>query len=388
MVGFLNMWASGRSCFVLNRFLVLLLVLFLVGSVLSLRVEVVEGRSRVFSFVQIGDTQFANKTQLQSVVDFIVSNKTVFGIEYVVHMGDIVEVHNNRTDWEIKNSVFSGLTNVVPFGWLAGNHDGEPQYYVGDDYFAFDVLNYPNMTASYDQGRSTAQYFDFGSVQVLFVNLDYYADKDALEWFESLYHQYDRAVVVFSTHSYLDFFGNYTKDTLSATYLDAYPRVNLVLCGHKVYAFNQQISGRQEIMFNYQRVPGIFPDLSDYIRLYSVYDDGSVDAITYSPLRNRFVTDSLNQFSFSLFTTPAQTPMPTPITSPTPAHSPTPTPTPTIIPTVTPTPAPSLVPSPSSSFPPESEPLLSQDSVLEFYIIVAAVFFLAAGLIVFMLKKR
>ena len=166
------MWASGRSCFGFNRFLVLLLVLFLVGSVLSPRVEVVEGRSRVFSFVQIGDTQFANKTQLQSVVDFIVSNKTVFGIEYVVHMGDIVEVHSNTTEWEIKNSSFSRLANVVPFGWLAGNHDGESQYYVGDDYFAFDVLSYPNMTASYDHGRSTVQHFDFGGLEVLFVNLD------------------------------------------------------------------------------------------------------------------------------------------------------------------------------------------------------------------------
>ena len=170
--------------------------------------------------------------------------------------------------------------------------------------------------------------------------------------------------------------------------MDAYPRVNLVLCGHIVYTFNQQKVGRQEIRFDYQRVPGYVPDLSDFIRIYSIYDDGSVDSITYSPLRDRFLTDSLNQFSFSLFTNPAQTPTPTPAIEPSPVATPTPTPVPTVVPTVAPSSTPSPVPSPSSSFPPESKPLLSQDTVLEFYIIVTAVLFLAIGLIVFMLKKR
>jgi hypothetical protein len=362
----------------------MLVDLFLAGAVLSFRVENVEGRGRLFSFVQIGDTQLSNQTQLQSIVDFIVDNKTAFDIEYVVHMGDIVEVHDNKTDWELKDSAFSQLTDIVPFGWLTGNHDGDLQHYLGDDYYAFNVSNYPNMTSSFDRGRNTAHYFSFGGFEFLFVNLDYFANQSALLWFEDLYHYYDEAVVVFSTHSYLDFFGDYTQDTINATYLDAFPRVNLVLCGHIIYSFNQQVGGRQEVMFDYQGVAGFSLDLSDFIRVYSVYDDGSVDSITYSPLRNVFLTDSLNQFSFNLFAVPIQTPMPTPAVSPT--QTPTPTPVPTVAPTPTSTPEPSLTPTPSFTPKPESSP--SQDFALEFYVIVAGVFFLAAGLVVFMIKKR
>jgi hypothetical protein len=369
--------------FVFSRWLFLMLILLI--PVISLQVQNAGCKSRLFSFVQIGDTQWANQTQLQSIVDFVIDNKTILDIEYVVHMGDIVEVYDNRTDWEMKNFTFSQLSNFVPFGWLTGNHDGESQRYLGAEYFAFKVSNYPNITSSFDQGRNTAQHFNFSGIEILFVNLDYFANETALQWFESLYHHYNEAVVVFSTHSYLDFLGNYTQDTINSTYLNAYPRVNLVLCGHIVYAVNQQVNNRQEIRFSYQRVPGYIPDLSDFIRIYTVYDDGTVDSITYSPLRNQFLTDALNQFSFNLFSAPTPTPLPTPSPIPTPtptptpltpANTPSPNPTPTLSPTSTPSPTPELNPSPS------------QESPWEIYAIGMTLFFFVIGLIVFLLRKK
>jgi hypothetical protein len=276
--------------------------------------------------VQIGDTQGANETQLQSIVNLVVGNKTALGIQYVVHIGDIVEVYYNETDWEIKNAAFSQFTDVIPFGWLAGNHDGESKNYIGDNYYAFNASNYPNMTSSYDQGRSTAQYFNFSGTQILFVNLEYFANKTALQWWENLYQYYDKATVVFSTHSYLDLTGNYTNDTINSTYLDAYPRVKLVLCGHLPYALNQQVNGRNEIRFDYQLVPDYVPDLSDFVRIYTVFDDGTLDARTYSQLRDQFLKDSANQFSFNLFTPQTTTPLPTatPPATPIPTETPTP----------------------------------------------------------------
>lgn len=328
----------------------LMLAPMLIGLFLSFQIQGVSCRSRVFSFVQIGDTQWANETQLESIVNFVVGNKTVLDIQYVVHMGDIVNDYDDETDWETKDIAFSQLTNFVPFGWLAGDQDGESQWYLGDNYYAFNVSNYPNMTSSYDQGRSTAQYFNFSSAEILFVNLEYFANVTALQWFESLYQHYDKAIVIFSTHSYLDFNGNYTKDTINPTYLDAYPRVKLVLCGHIPYALNQNVNGRHEIRFNYQRVPNYVPDLSDFIRVYTVFDDGTVDAWTYSQLRDQFLTDPANQFSFYLFSPPNP--------SPTPAE-PTSNPSPTIPqPTTTPSPDPSpIVPEPTTT--PFSNPFLN-----------------------------
>ncbi len=330
--------------FALRRYLFFMFSAMLIFSMLSFEVQDVKCKSRLFSFVQIGDTQGANASQLQSVVDFVIGNRTHFDIQYVVHMGDIVEVYHNKTDWEMKNAAFSQLTGVLPFGWLTGNHDGESQRYLGANFYAFNVSNYPNMTSSYDQGRNTAQSFNFSGAEILFVNLEYFANETAFEWFENLYDSYDKATVIFSTHSYLDFTGNYTEDTLNSTYLDAFPRVKLVLCGHIVYALNREVNGRQEIRFNYQLVPGYVPDLSDFVRVYTVFDDGTVDAVTYSQLRNHFLTDSSNQFSFRLFTSATPSPSPTALTSLTPTLEPTADP----LPSVTPAPD-STVPFSSSS---------------------------------------
>jgi hypothetical protein len=335
---------TGKLFYFVRRFLFFMLSVMLVVSVFSFMVRDVECRSRLFSFVQIGDTQGANEAQLQSVVDFVVGNMTYFDIRYVVHMGDIVEVGGNETDWEMKNAAFSQLTGVVPFGWLVGDNDGESRGYLGANFYAFNVSNYPNMTSSYDQGRSTAQYFNFGNIEILFVNLEYFANDSALRWFENLHDNYDKATVIFSTHSYLDFLGNYTGDTLNSTYLDSFPRVKLVLCGHIVYALNREVNGRQEIRFDYQEVPGYVTDLSDFVRLYTVFDDGSVDALTYSQLRNLFLADPSNQFSFTLFASPTPTPSPT--------TSPTSTPTPGS----TATPSPSATPTPDSTVSPSSSP--------------------------------
>jgi len=333
----------------IKRTIFLILVIMMICSMLYVRIQDAECRSRLFSFVQIGDVQSANETQLQSVVSFVLDNKTVLDIRYVVSMGDIVEVYHDEKDWEMKNAAFSQLTGVIPFGWLAGDNDGESTWYLGDEYYAFDVSNYPNMTSSYDQGRSTAQFFNFSGIEILFVNLEYFANETALQWFESLYRQYDNATVIFSTHSYLDFVGNYTEDTLNSTYLDAYPRVSLVLCGHLVYAVHQEVNGRQEILFNYQRVFNYFPDLSDFVRVYTVFDDGTVDAWTYSQLRDRFLTDPANQFSFTLFTPPVPTLTPTTTLSPTPSPTLNPTPSPTDLPSPTPTATPIQTPTPTQS---------------------------------------
>ena len=336
-----------------TRKIFLILVTIIICLMLYVKVQDAECESRLFSFVQIGDVQSANETQLQSIVSFVLDNKNVLDIRYVVSMGDIVEVCNNKTDWEIKNAAFSQLTRVVPFGWLAGDNDGESSSYLGDNYYAFNVSNYPNMTSSYDHGRSTSQFLNFSGTEILFVNLEYFANETALQWFESLYQQYDKATVIFSTHSYLDFSGNYTEDTLNSTFLDAFPRVNLVLCGHFVYAIHQEVNGRQEILFNYQRVLDHFPDLSDYARVYTVFDDGTVEAWTYSRLRNKYLTDSVNQFSFTLLTPPILTsPTPSPSSKPTLSPTDSPSPAPTATPTQKAAPTPFQSPTQTSPLSP------------------------------------
>jgi hypothetical protein len=302
----------------------------------------------LFSFIQVTDTQYANITQTSSVTQFILNNQTQYKIEYVVHTGDIAESQTNVTSWNIMNDSFSTLNGHVAFGWLAGNHDYDNKTdYTGNNYFAFNPANW-NLTSSINEGRNTAQYLDIGGMHFLFVNIEFYASDNVRNWFKELYNRYSDATVILSTHSYLDpALGTYTNDTINPTALSDFPRVTLVLSGHRNFAYNQQIGNRQEIAFDRQ-YRADFHDESDYFRIYSVYSNGSVGVSTYSNLRDSFLNDPANTFTFTLFT-------PKPIVNPTTSNS-TSNPTPPHSTTIS---SPSVSQSPvSSPTVPEIQPSL------------------------------
>jgi hypothetical protein len=274
----------------------------------------------LFSFIQVTDTQYANLDQTSSITDFVLANKTQYKIEYVVHTGDIAEGQFNSTSWNIMNTSFSLLNGHVAFGWLAGNHDYDNKTeYLGDDYFAFNPNNW-NLTSSLKEGRNTAQHLTFYGRNLLFVNIEFYASNDVWQWFEELYNRYYDSTVILTTHSYLNpEQGTYANDTINPTVFSEFPRVKLVLCGHRNFAYNQQIENREEIAFDRQ-YRNNFADESDYFRIYSIYSEGTVNVLTYSNLRDSFLTDPSNNFSFRLFESPAAS------TNPTAAITPTPTP--------------------------------------------------------------
>lgn len=158
----------------------------------------------IFSFIQITDTQYANLDQTNSITNFILTNKTQYKIEYVVHTGDIAEQWDNFSSWNIMNASFFQLNGKIMFGWLAGNHDyNNITDYEGANYFAFNPNNW-NLTSSLKEGKNTAQYLNVDGKQFLFVNIEFYASDDVWDWFKELYNRYYDATVILTTHSYLN----------------------------------------------------------------------------------------------------------------------------------------------------------------------------------------
>lgn len=288
-----------------NNIIILLLFFLAIFNNMNTYVHSSGDAKLLFSFVQISDTQYAQSSQINSVIDFILENKTQHAIKYVIHTGDIVWQWDNKTSWEIMNASFSRLNGKISFGWLAGNHDYDNKTaYRGIDYFAFNPDNW-NLTSSLNDGKNTAQHLHINGKDFLFINIEFYATEYVFEWFNDLYYQYSNATVILSTHSYLyPDSKKYTYDTINATYLSNYPRVKLVLSGHMNFAYNQQISNRQEIVFDRQ-LRDNFSDQSDYIRIYSFYEGNFINVQTYSNLRKDFLTDNFNHFTFPLGDPPA-----------------------------------------------------------------------------------
>jgi hypothetical protein len=280
-------------------FILLIVVVLLSSSNLQI-IASVEEPKLLFSFVQVTDTQIAKPAQLKSITDFILNNKTQFDIRYVVHTGDVVSTWNDTWAWNTRNSSFSGLNGQVSFGWLTGNHDIYNEQYIGNQYFSFNPDNW-NLTSSFNQGENTAQLVDVNENYFLFINIQFNATKDVLQWFDTLYSTYNYSTVILSTHAYMDpLNGYYMNNAIPAKFLDNYPNVKLVLSGHIDFAYNQKVNNREEIVFDRQGRDD-FPDESDYVRIYSVYTDGQVNVITYSNFRDSFLNDSLNNFNFKLF---------------------------------------------------------------------------------------
>ena len=82
-----------------------------------------------FSVVVLPDTQiYAWKYPelFHAQTRWIAESRAKYNIEYVLHVGDVVE-HNNEKEWKIAREAFSLLDGKVPYAIALGNHDIGPK---------------------------------------------------------------------------------------------------------------------------------------------------------------------------------------------------------------------------------------------------------------------
>lgn len=282
-----------------------------------------------FTILVIPDTQYyaesypdvyTNQTQ------WIVENKDSLNIQFVVHVGDIVNAGSNTTQWDRANTSMSLLDGVVDYLVVPGNHDYASSSPSGGDltnyntyfnYTRFDSYgyyggHYPNNGNQNNYGLFTVGDYDF-----IVLGLGFCPSDAELNWADSILTTYeDREKIIF-THIYMNYDNTrvidrdanscrYYKsghegDSIYTNFIQSHTKVRMVFSGHIVGGTTGRrmdvVEGTpcHQILQNYQFVGD---DDEGWLRYYTFkIDENKIEATTYSPYLGTYNNDSSNQFS-------------------------------------------------------------------------------------------
>lgn len=224
-------------------------------------------RDVAYSFAVIGDIQSMTyfdahdgTSYLGTMFDWIVENRKVRKIKYVMGLGDTVETVRgaqngavlNPKEWQTASAEIEKLQGAkVPYLIVRGNHDdigGYHEYICTEEYQAqMDGFFYdPSKSASGKNSMSNCyRKIEIGNHKYLMMGLDYGAwnDEATLAWANKVVSSNPDYKVILSIHSYLNGLGNYYKGDVSEasgfdgqkiwdSFVSKHKNMFMVFCGH------------------------------------------------------------------------------------------------------------------------------------------------------------
>jgi hypothetical protein len=266
---------------------------------------------------------------------WIVENKDKYDIRYVLGLGDITDTNTGR-EWRNAKKAIDQLDGHVPYALASGNHDYSPH---GDSASGRSGMNeffppskfekWPTFGGVMKKGNITNSYhlFSAGGTDWIVIVLEWAPSDAAVKWANEVLAKYPKRKAILVTHAYLfddntryDFAKkgkkqkwnphSYTRKSCNdgEELWQKLVRKNnfaLVICGHvSIHGYGFLVSKNDrghrvyQMLVDYQsRQRGG----EAYLRLLEFLPDGrTVHVISYSPLRDKYLSDAGNQFSFEL----------------------------------------------------------------------------------------
>ena len=166
-----------------------------------------------YSFAVVGDTQWLSRykpEKMEALYDWLLANKDAKKIAHVFGLGDITDAWNTadkENEWIRAYEYISKLDGVIPYSLVRGNHD-ESKYFL--KYFATDdyMSQFDGFMAEGDI-RNSYREFTVGSVNYLFLTLDYGASDEILAWANEVVASHPDHRVVITTHAYHGYDGGH-----------------------------------------------------------------------------------------------------------------------------------------------------------------------------------
>ncbi|MBN1910359.1 MAG: metallophosphoesterase [Pirellulales bacterium] len=287
--------------------------------------------------VQNYATWYPGLLQLQT--RWILDNKDERNIAYVLQNGDLTN-RNSKIEWQRTSRGLGLLDGKVPYAIVPGNHDydGRGGATTRDtkinDYFPTSRFkDWPTFGGTMEPGRIENNYhlFEAGGRKWIVIGLEWAPRDKSLEWADGLLIKYaDRKAIVF-THAYLYFDSSrldWVKKGASQRcnphryktpgpvndgeeiwqkVLRKHANVFMAMNGHVHYkrdGFGFQVSRGDhgnlvnEMLVDYQEEP---VGGGAWMRLLEFLPDGkTVQARSYSPLYDDYMTDPENQFTMKI----------------------------------------------------------------------------------------
>ena len=279
---------------------------------------------RSFVLVVLPDTQYYSAYFPYTFLEqsqWIVDCRTAMEIDFVSHLGDIVEHQNDSpSEWRVASSILAPIIAAnIPLGLCVGNHDmGYPDEPEAKRFKYFDEWFPPSLFSNSDwyggsspagTNRNSFQLLESRQgVEIVIIHiefLDYGVFSFNTSWVDEILTNYSSRFAILVSHSATyDCFDSVqtTLTTLARTHCN----VRLLLgghfgeCGGERVTFFANDCGRQTpaIVTDYQwRYAG-----GDGWLRYYVFTDGmeTLHAHTFSTRLNRFENDTDSQFALDL----------------------------------------------------------------------------------------
>ncbi len=283
-----------------------------------------------FSVVVLPDTQnyaekFADTYVAQT--QWIRDNLEKENIKFVMHLGDIVQHHNDSEEqWQVADRAHRLLDGVVPYSMLPGNHDLEYKNkaysrkttlynkYFGPQRFTDCSWYGGHWGENNDNNFCT---FEAGGMKFLVISLEYAPRDEVLAWATDLANSHPDHRVIAATHCYMrpagrdktsgGSLGN-SGDGMWEKFVRRAPNVFLVKSGH-VLGVGRQVSTNDaglpvhETLVDYQGLPNGGDGWLRVMRF--VPDENKIEIRAYSPLLDKTMDSDGHTFTLKYNMTPA-----------------------------------------------------------------------------------
>lgn len=243
-----------------------------------------------------------------AMTEWIVKSREPLNIQYVLHVGDMVQTGSDEEQWKRFDASMRVLDGKMPYVLALGNHDyGKAADTKGttlfDRYFPAErFAKLPHLaTAAGDRGNSYRT-FQAGGMDWLIVALPFVLSDAQLEGADRIVSQHPEHRVIVLTHSYLTHTGrDKSGERIWEKLVKRHANISLVFCGHlsTVHFVSQGDRGNKvyEMLFDWQNDKR--PEPNSYFAVVAVDSAAAkISVQSYSPHLDKYMTDPQSQFEF------------------------------------------------------------------------------------------
>jgi len=267
---------NNRETLKPKKFVILIILVFLQALVCLSFID----NDDFFTIILLPDTQHYTSSYPEMIykqMNWIVENKNLLNIQYVVHLGDITN-NNKESAWEVGDNSFKILENAgIPYSIVYGDNDmknPDKNYYDGirhteflHKYFPVTRFDKPGSWWSGgfcnpDEIDNYYCLFSYKEYNYLIMNLELAPRSSVLKWADNVISRYASRKVILVTHDYLNRNGKWLDDlstfgmagkddngklkgnnaeTVFKKLVKKNPNVILVLCGHKEGTYQNEV---------------------------------------------------------------------------------------------------------------------------------------------------
>ncbi|WP_243290327.1 metallophosphoesterase [Bacillus sp. FJAT-47783] len=266
------------------------------------------------TIVWLSDTQYYSESYphiFQNQIDWMLSNRSNWNIQYVIHTGDIVNKADEKIQWLRAHTILKQLDKQkMPYGVLAGNHDliknksYEPfSFYFGEKRFRGKEY----YGGSYKNNRGHYDLIKLGDTPFIILYMGWGVGSDEIDWMNQVLKAFPERMAILAFHKYLHKNKRRTFEGRKIFHevVKRNENVKVVLSGHyddsehivteidddqdgtpdrKVYEILADYQGAPEGGQGFLRLLHYYPDRSKiYVRTYSPYLD---KYYYYSPFKH------------------------------------------------------------------------------------------------------